>query len=173
VELLKQVLPAISRIAFLREAVGAASSLRASEAAARTLGVRLIVMEIRAGEEIDGVFSALAQERVGALMVAEGPMLTGQEQHVINLAMKNLLPTVFPFRKAVAAGGLMSYGPKPVDLYRRAADYADRILKGDRPDALPVEQPTSFELVINLKTAKALGVNVPNAVLLSADEVIR
>jgi len=173
VELLKQTLPKISRVAFLREAVGAASSLQATEAAARTLGVRLVVIEIRAPDEIDGVFSALSQERVGALMVAQGPMLTDQEQHVIELAMKHLLPTIFSFRKAVEAGGLMSYGPKPLDLYRRAADYADRILKGQRPGTLPVEQPTKFELVINLKTANALGVNVPPAILLSADEVIR
>ena len=173
VELLKQALPTLSRVAFLREAVGAASSLHATEAAARTLGMHLVVMEIRAPNEIDGVFLALAQERVGALMVAQGPMLTDQEQHVIELARKHLLPTMFAFRKAVEAGGLMSYGPTPVDLYRRAAEFVDRILKGDRPGALPVEQPTKFELVINLKTANALGVSLPRAILLSADEVIR
>jgi putative ABC transport system substrate-binding protein len=137
------------------------------------LGLRLVVMEIRAPSEIDGVFSALAQERVGALMIAQDPMLAGQERHVIELATKQLLPTIFSFRKAVEAGGLMSYGPKPIDLYRRGADYVDRILKGARPNALPVEQPTNFELVINLKTARALGVNVPPAILLSADVVIR
>jgi putative ABC transport system substrate-binding protein len=173
VGLLKQMLPKISRVALLREAVGAASSLQATEAAARTLGLRLVVMEIRAPSEIDGVFSALAQERVGALMIAQGPMLAGQERHVIELATKQRLPTIFSFRKAVEAGGLMSYGPKPIDLYRRGADYVNRILKGARPDALPVEQPTHFELVINLKTARALGVDVPHAILLSADEVIR
>jgi putative ABC transport system substrate-binding protein len=173
VELLKQMLPKISRVALLREAVGAASSLQAIEAAARTLGLRLVVMEIRAPGEIDGVFSALAQERVGALMIAQDPMLVGQEQHVIELATKQLLPTIFSSRKAVEAGGLMSYGPKPLDLYRRGADYVDRVLKGVRPGALPVEQPTNFELVINLSTAKALGVDVPQPILLSADEMIR
>jgi len=173
VELLKQLLPKISRVALLREAVGAASSLQATETAARTLRLRLVVMEIRAPSEIDGVFSALAQERVGALMIAQGPMLAGQERHVIELATKQLLPTIFSFRKAVEAGGLMSYGPKPIDQYRRGADYIDRILKGARPAALPVEQPTKFELVINLKTARALGVDVSPAILLSADEVIR
>jgi putative ABC transport system substrate-binding protein len=172
-ELLKQTLPTISRVGFLREAVGAASSLHATEAAARTLGMHLVVMEIRTPNEIDGVFATLAQERVGALMVAQGPMLTDQERHVIELAREHLLPTIFSFRKAVEAGGLMSYGPKPIDLYRRGADYVDRILKGDRPGALPVEQPTTFELVINLKTANALGISVPRAILLSADEVIR
>ena len=92
---------------------------------------------------------------------------------MIELATKQRLPTIFSFRKAVEAGGLMSYGPKPIDQYRRGADYIDRILKGAKPAALPVEQPTKFELVINLKTARALGVDVSPAILLSADEVIR
>jgi putative ABC transport system substrate-binding protein len=173
VELLKQMLPKISRVALLREAVGAASALQATEAAARTLSLRLIVMEIRVPSEIDGVFSALAQEHVEALIVAQDPMLAGQERHVIALATKQLLPTIFSLRKAVEAGGLMSYGPKPNDLYRRGADYVDRILRGAKPRALPVEQPAKFELVINLKTARALGVDVPQTILLSADEVIR
>ena len=89
------------------------------------------------------------------------------------MVSSEIRPTIFSFRKAVEAGGLMSYGPKPIDLYRRAADYVDRILKGALPGALPVEQPTNFELVINLKTAGALGVDVPHAIALSADEVIR
>ena len=173
VVLLKQMLPKLSRVGLLREAVGAASLLQASEAAARRLGLRLIVMEIRAPGEIDGVFSALAQESVGALIIAHDPMLAGHERHLIELATKQRLPTIFSFRKAVEAGGLMSYGPKPIDLYRRGADYVDRILKGAKPGALPVEQPTHFEMVINLKTARALGVDVPHAILLSADEVIR
>ena len=173
VELLKQMLPKISRVALLREAVGGASSLQAIEAAARRLGLRLVVMEIRAPDEVDGVFSALARERVGALMVTQDPMLAGQERHVIELAAKQAMPTIFSFRKSVEAGALMSYGPKPVDLYRRGADFADRVLKGATPSALPVEQPTQFELVINLSTARALGVDVPQAMLLSADEAIR
>jgi len=172
-ELLKQTLTKTSRVAFLREAVGAASSLRAIEAAARTLGIRLVVMELRAPNEIDSVFSALAHERVDALMVVQSPMITGQESHIVELARKHRMATIFSFRKAVEAGGLMSYGPKPVDLYRRAADYADRILKGAKPSELPVEQPTSFELVINLKTANALGIKIPQAILLRADDIIR
>jgi putative ABC transport system substrate-binding protein len=173
IELLKQTLTKTSRVAFLREAVGAASSLRAIEAAARTLGIRLVVMELRAPNEIDSVFSALAHERVDALMVAQSPMITSQESHIVELARKHRMATIFSFRKAVEAGGLMSYGPKPADLYRRAADYTDRILKGAKPSELPVEQPTSFELVINLKTANALGMKIPQAILLSADDVIR
>lgn len=173
VELIKETLPKTTRIAFLREAVGAASSLRAVEAAARALGVRLVVMELRAPSEIDGVFSALAHERVGAVMVAQGPMIAGAEPHIVALAMKHRLPTIFAYRQAVNAGGLMSYGPKPADLYRRAADYADRVLKGAKPGNLPVEQPSSFELVVNLRTASALGVKIPQSILISADEMIR
>jgi putative ABC transport system substrate-binding protein len=173
VALLKQMLPAISRVAFLREAAGAARSLEAVEAAARALGVHLVIIEFRAPDEIDGAFSMLAQERVGAVMVAQGPMLTDREQHVIELANKHLLPTIFSFRRAVEAGGLMSYGPKPNDLYRRAAEYAVRVLKGNKPATLPVEQPTNFELVINVRTASALGINIPRAILVSADDVIR
>ena len=172
-ELLKQTLINPSRIAFLREAVGAASSLRAIEATARTLGMRLVVMELRAPKEIDNVFSALAHERVDALMVGESPMIIGQESHVVELARKHRLATIFSFRKAVEAGGLMSYGPKHADVYRRAADYTDRILKGAKPSELPVEQPINFELVINLKTANALGMKIPQAILLRADDIIR
>jgi putative ABC transport system substrate-binding protein len=173
VELLKQTATNTSRVAFLREAVGAASSLRAVEAAARTLGMRLVVVELRAPNEIDGVFSALAHERVDAIVVGQSPMITGQEAHIVELATKYRMATIFPFRKAVDAGGLMSYGPKPVDLYRSAADYTDRIFKGAKPSDLPVEQPTTFELVINLKTAAALGMKIPQAILVSADEIIR
>ena len=124
VELLKHTLPATSRIAYLREAVGAATSLRATEEAARTLGMRLLVIEIRAPDEINGALSALVQERVGALIVAQGPILNGHEPRVVALATKHRLPTIFAYRKAVEAGGLMSYGPNLVELYRRAADYA-------------------------------------------------
>jgi len=173
VELLKRTLPDASRIAYLRDAVGAATSLRASEAAARALGIHLVVMEVRAPNEIDGVLAALARERVGALMVAQGAILSAEEPRIVALATKHRLPTIFEYRKAVEAGGLMSYGPKLVELYRRAADYAERILRGAKPGDLPVEQPTSFELVINLRTATALGVNIPQSVLAGADDVIR
>jgi putative tryptophan/tyrosine transport system substrate-binding protein len=173
VELLKQTLPRLARVAFLREAVGAASSLGAADAAARSLGLRLVAMEIRLPGEVDDVFASLAQERVGALMVAQSPMISGQEKRIIELATKQRLPTIFSQRSSVETGGLMSYGPKPADLYRRAADYADRILRGAKPGLLPVEQPISFELVINLKTAGALGIKIPEVTLLSADEIIR
>ncbi len=173
VELLKRTLPAISRVAYLREATGAATTLRATESAARRLGIGLMVIEVRAPNEIDGVFSALTRERIGALIVAQGPMLSSQESQLVALAAKHGLPTIFSYRKAVEAGGLMSYGPKLVELYWRAAEYAERILKGAKPGDLPVEQPTRFELVINLRTASTLGVKIPQSVLISTDEVIR
>ena len=172
-ELLKQILPKTSRVALLREAVGGGSSLRALEAAARTLGIRLVVMELRATHEIDGVFAALAGERVGALMVAQTPMIAREERYVVQLAAKHRLPTIFAFRGAVEAGGLASYRPRPVDLYRRAADFAHRIINGAKPGEMPVEQPTNFELVINLRTAAELGIEIPKALLVSADDLIR
>ena len=172
-ELLKQMLPKTSRVALLREAVGGGSSLRALEAAARTLGIRLVVMELRYTHEIDGVFAALAGERVGALMVAQTPMIAREERYVVQLAAKHRLPTIFAFREAVEAGGLASYGPRPVDLYRRAADFAHRIINGAKPGEMPVEQPTNFELVINLRTAAELGIEIPKALLVSADDLIR
>jgi len=172
-ELLKQILPNTSRVALLREAVGGGSSLRALEAAARTLGIRLVVMELRYTHEIDGVFAALAGERVGALMVAQTPMIAREERYVVQLAAKHRLPTIFAFREAVEAGGLASYGPRPVDLYRRAADFAHRIINGAKPGEMPVEQPTNFELVINLRTAAELGIEIPKALLVSADDLIR
>jgi putative ABC transport system substrate-binding protein len=173
VELLKQMLPKMSNFVFLREAAGGASSLMATSAAARTLGLRFLAWEIRSPSELDGVFAAFAQQRIGALMVAQGPMIISQEQRIIEMARKQRLPTIFSWRQAVESGGLMSYGPKPVELYRRAADYVDRILKGTTPDKLPVEQPTSFELVINSKTAQALGIKIPQTLLVMADELIR
>jgi putative ABC transport system substrate-binding protein len=173
VELLKQMLPRMSNFVFLREAAGGASSLIATSAAARTLGLRFLAWEIRSPSELDGVFAAFSQQRIGALMVAQGPMIIGQEQRIIEMARKQRLPTIFSWRQAVESGGLMSYGPKPLELYRRAADYVDRILRGATPDKLPVEQPTSFELVINSKTAKALGISIPQTLLVMADELIR
>jgi putative tryptophan/tyrosine transport system substrate-binding protein len=173
VELVKHSLPGVTHVAYLREAVGAATSLRATEAAARSLGLRLLVIEVRAADEIDAALSALVDERVEALIVAQGPILSAHEARVVALATKHRLPTIFAYRKAVEAGGLMSYGPNLTKLYWRAAEYADRIVKNAKPGNLPVEQPTSFELVINLRTAGVLGVNMSQAVLVGADDVIR
>jgi ABC-type uncharacterized transport system substrate-binding protein len=173
VELIKQSLPGISRVAYLREAAGGGAPLRATEAAARALGMRLFVMEIRLPGELESVFEALSRERVGAVVVAQGPMIENEESRIVKLAARYRLPTIFAFRKSVELGGLMSYGPKPADLFRRAADFSDRILKGANPREIPFEQPTSFELVVNLRTADALRVRLPRAILLSADDVVR
>ena len=173
VQLLKQVLPATTRIGYLREAVAAASSLGAIEAASRSLGMRVVVIELRGSDEIDSAFSAMVAEGARALIVDQGPILNAREPQLVALAARHRLPTIFANRRAVEAGALMSYGPNLVALYARAADYVQRILKGAKPGSLPVEQPTSFELVVNLRTARTLGVSIPQSVLVGADDVIR
>ena len=172
-ELLKETLPGVSRVAILREAVGGATSLRAAEAAARTLGVRLQIIEIRDLSEFESAFAAIARARSGAVLVIQGPMMTSAGMEIVGLTRKARLPASFSERRFATAGGLMSYGPKLEDLYRKAAAYTDRILKGAKPGDLPVEQPTRFELVINLKTARALGLTVPQSVLLRADSLLQ
>jgi putative ABC transport system substrate-binding protein len=173
VELLKEAFPAAARVAVLREAVGGATALRATEAAARRLGLGLHVFELRQQGELDSAFAAILQERAAALLVLSGPMLDSHVAEIVRLAARHHLPAVFPDDRFVRAGGLMSYGPRLSELYRRAARYVDRILKGARPGALPVEQPTRFDLVVNLRTAQALGPKIAPSILLRADDVIR
>jgi putative tryptophan/tyrosine transport system substrate-binding protein len=172
-ELLKETFPKVSRVAVLREAVGGASSLRATMEAARVLGVHLQILELRDPNELDSAFAAMTRERAGALDVLPGPMITGYMRQIVDLAAKTRLPVIFPDGQFVESGGLMSYGPSVPDLYRRAATYVDKILKGAKPAELPVEQPTKFELVINLKTAKQIGLTIPPNVLARADKVIK
>jgi putative ABC transport system substrate-binding protein len=176
-EHLKQVVPSVGRFAVLWQpgAVperAAQDNLKAADAAARALGVRLQVVEARGPADIDRAFSDMTRERAGGLTVLSTPMLASQRRRLVDLAVKHRLPTVFSFREYVDAGGLMSYGPDLADSFRRAAAYVDRILKGTKPEDLPVEQPTKFELVINLKAAKALGLTIPPSVLARADQVI-
>ncbi len=140
--------------------------------AARSLGVQLQLLEARGPNEFDGAFAAMAKERVGALLVVADSMLIAHRKRLADLAVRSRLPAAYGDRETVEAGGLMSYGPNFADMYRRAATYVDKILKGAKPADLPVEQPTKFELVINLKTAKALGLTIPQSLLLRADEVI-
>ena len=177
-EHLKQVIPRVGRIAVLWQpgAVperAAQDILKEADAAARALGVRLQVVEARGPADIDRAFSDIIREGAGALAVLSTPMLASQRRRLVDLAAKHRLPTVFSFREYVDAGGLMSYGPDLADLFRRAAAYVDKILKGTKPEDLPVEQPTKFELVINLKAAKALGLTIPPSVLARADQVIQ
>jgi putative ABC transport system substrate-binding protein len=140
--------------------------------AARSLGVQLQLLEARGPNEFDGAFAAMAKERVGALLVLSDVMLNSHRTRLADLAARSRLPAAYGIRESVEAGGLMSYGPSFLDLHRRAATYVDKILKGAKPAELPVERPTEFELVINLKTAKVLGLTIPTAVLARADEVI-
>jgi len=171
------VLPGVSRVAVLWQpgVLGERTEkdiLKAAEVAARALGVRVQFVEARGPADIDRAFSDMTRARAGALTVLSTPMFGTERRRLVALAAKNRLPTVYSFREYVDAGGLMSYGSSLADLSRRAATYVDKILKGTKPGDLPVEQPTKFELVINLKTAKTLGLTIPPSLLLRADEVI-
>jgi putative ABC transport system substrate-binding protein len=177
-ELLTQAVPGVTRVAvlWLPGALGERTDkdmLKEAEAAARALGVRLQVVEARGPADIDRAFSDMTRARAGALTVLPSNMFLREHRHLVDLAAKNRLPAVYPQREFVDAGGLMSYGANSADLSRRAATYVDKILKGAKPGDLPVEQPTKFELVINLKTAKALGLTIPQSLLQRADEVIQ
>jgi putative ABC transport system substrate-binding protein len=177
-ELLKQAVPTVSRVALLLQpgALGERTEkdiVKEAEVAARVLGVRLQVVEARGPADFDRAFSDMTRAHAGALMVPSTSMFNSERRRLLTLAAKTRLPTLFTFREYVDAGGLMSYGPNLADLFRRAATYVDKILKGAKPGDLPVEQPAKFELMINLKTAKALGLTIPPSVLQRADEVIQ
>ena len=177
-EQLTQAVPGVSRVAVLRlpGALGERTEkdmLKEAEAAARALGVRLQLVEARGPADIDRAFSDMTRARAGALTVLPSNMFLREHRRLVDLAAKNRLPAVYTSREFVDAGGLMSYGANQADMYRRAATYVDKILKGAKPGDLPVEQPTKFELVINLKTAKALGLTIPQSLLLRADEIIQ
>ncbi len=177
-DLLKEALPKISRVAALWHpgAFGEhtmTEMLKGAEAAARTLGVQLQLVGVRGPDEFDRAFSAMTKERAEALMVFPSTMLFNERRRIVDLAAKSHMPTMYQSRQFVELGGLISYGASITDLVRRAATYVDKILKGAKPGDLPVEQPTKFELVINLKTAKALGLTIPPSVLGRADEVIQ
>ena len=172
-ELLKDALPKISRVAFLgMKADWESAAGKSVQAAARALGITLIHAEHTPTRYADA-FALIKRERLHALFVAQGPITFGNRRLIVDFAVTNRLPGNYPIREMVEGGGLMSYGVSLPDLFRRAATYVDKILKGAKPGDLPVQQPTKFELVINLKTAKALGLTVPDSVLIRADEVIR
>lgn len=174
-ELLKQAVPRASRVAVLvnpRTGPTTGARLKELEEAARALRVQLHVREARQSQEIDPAFTAMAAERPEALLVMNDPMFWVQRRRIVDLAAKYRLPGIFQSREFAEAGGLLSYAPSFADIYRRLATYVDKILKGAKPTELPVEQPTKFEVVINLKTAKALGLAVPPTVLLQANRVI-
>ncbi len=173
-QLLKEILPGRNRVAVLWNSGNPVSEteFRKAEAAARSLGLQLLSLGVRDSHELASAFSSMKTEHAGALFVLPDAMLFSQRQKIVDLAADGRLPLVGPLRQFADAGGLMTYGPNVVDVHRRAATYVDRILKGAKPADLPIEQPTKFELVINLKTAKALGLTIPQSLLLRADQVI-
>ena len=174
-ELLKEAVPKASRVAVLSTPASTENeaSMTSMEEAARSLGVQLRAIEVRDVRDFEKVFSTITKERSGALMVLTGPLLTTNRRRIVELAAKNRLPAMYGISEFVDAGGLMFYGASLSDMYRRAAVYVDKILKGTKPADLPVEQPTKFEFVINLKAAKQIGLTIPPNLLARADRVIR
>jgi len=175
VGLLKEFIPTLSRVAVLSGPTNPANTraLREVETAARRLGLQVQPVEIREAKQLDDAFSAIIKERADALLVLTDAGLETQRTQIADLATRNRLPTIFARRENVEAGGLLSYGSSLSDQFRYAATFVDRILKGAKPADLPVEQATKFELIINLKAAKALGLKIPQPLLLRADEVIQ
>jgi putative ABC transport system substrate-binding protein len=173
-ELLKQIAPRVTRAAVLRDSTLMASmgQFAAIQSVAPSYGVELSPIDTRQSDEIERAVAAFAHGSNGGLIVVTGTSAIIHRDLIIALAARHRLPAVYPFRYYTSAGGLISYGPDAVDEYRRAAEYVSRILKGQKPADLPVQAPTNYELVVNLKTAKALGLDVPTALLARADEVI-
>jgi putative tryptophan/tyrosine transport system substrate-binding protein len=171
-ELLKEVVPKVSRVALLGTA-DFAVVVRHAPDAARALGISLQPLEVRDPSEIDQAFAAMTREQAGGLIVLAGTMTMDNRTRIADHAARRHLPTVSWQREYAEAGGLLAYGPNIADSFRRAATYVDKILKGAKPGDLPVEQPTKFELVINLKTAKTLGLTIPQSLLGRADEIIQ
>jgi ABC-type uncharacterized transport system substrate-binding protein len=175
-ELLKEAVPKLARVAVLYQPATPANVLEVNEdlpVAARVLKLTVQPWEVRAAEGLNGVFDALNKQRPDGLYVAGSPLTNANQKRIVSFALKSRLPSVYSTREAVDAGGLMYYGADLADSYRRVAYYVDKILKGAKPTDLPVEQPTKFELVINLKTAKQIGLTIPQSVLYRADRVIK
>ncbi len=173
-ELLKEVAPRVTRVAVVRDSAIASQVglLGAMQSVAPALGIELRAVEVQDPDEIRRAITDFAREPNGGLIVSAGARAVLHRELIVMLAAQSRLPAVYPFRTFVSAGGLMSYGADTIDVYRQAAGYVDRILKGEKPADLPVQAPTKYELVINLKTAKALGLTVPPTLLARADEVI-
>ena len=175
VELLKEIVPGLSRLAVLgaSNSLGTAQNLKETELAAAAFGVKLHYLDVRDSKDIENAFRIATTGRADAVLVLTTSILNSQRKQITDLAAKSRLPAIFPFPEYVEAGGLMSFGANFTDLYRRAATYVDKILKGAKPADLPVEQPKKFELVINLKTAEQIGLTIPGSVLYRADRVIK
>ena len=174
-ELLKQIAPRVTRVAVLRDQdVGSGTSLLAAiQAVAPSFGVELIPLDVRNADEIERAVAAFVREPNGGLIVTSGTQQFLHREFITALAVRHRLPAVYPYRIFITSGGLISYGPDTIDQFRRAAGYVARILKGEQPSDLPVQQATKYEMVLNLKTAKALGLTIPETLLATADEVIQ
>ena len=172
-ELLKEALPKLSRVAVLRDPRTPPTDLQFTEAAARALGLRLQVLEVRDIKDLEPALAAAKKGRAGAVNTLSSPFFSAHRARIVETVAKARLPAMYYQREFVDLGGLMSYAPNFPDLFRRAAAYVDKILKGAKPADLPVEQPTRFEMVVNLKTAKALGLTIPPSILIRADQVIQ
>jgi ABC-type uncharacterized transport system substrate-binding protein len=174
-ELLKEALPKLTRVAVLADpsSLPTAGLLKEAEQAARSLGLQLRVVEARDPNELEGAFATIKKEHTANALLVIGAPFIGSNPRIVSFATSSRLPAMYPYAESVDGGGLMSYGPNRPDLFRRAAIYVDKILKGTKPADLPVEQPTKFEFVINLKTAKQLGLTIPQSVLFRADRVIK
>ena len=171
-ELLKEAFPKVSRIAVLFETRHLSTTIPQVEATARSLGLEVTHLEVPAADDIERVFAAIARNPVGALMPVSSALFHGERRRIVRLAAKYRVPAIYEHRDFAETGGLLSYGPDIFALNRRAGAYVDKILKGSKPADLPVEQPTKFELVINRKTAKTLGLTIPPSLLARADQVI-
>src|SRR5262245_29129726 len=174
-ELLKETVPKVGRVAVIGTSArqGTAQALKEMELAAKALAVKLQYLDIQNSKDIESAFRAASKERAEALLVLQSPVFNSQRPQIADLALKSRLPATYPRREFVEDGGLMSYGASITDLDKRAAIYVDKILKGTKPADLPVEQPTKFEFVINLKAAKQIGLTIPPNVLARADRVVR
>jgi putative tryptophan/tyrosine transport system substrate-binding protein len=175
VELLKETVPRLYRLAAFGtlSSPGVAQASKEVELATAALGVKFQYLDVRDSKDVETAFRAASKGRADAVLVLTGAVLNSQRKQIADLAIKSRLPGIFPFREYVEAGGLMSYSANFADLYRRAASFVDKILKGTKPTDLPVEQPKKFEFIINLKAAKQIGLTIPPNVLARADEVIR
>ena len=171
-ELLKEIAPRLTRVAVLRDLTIGPAQLSAIQAVAPSFGVELSPVGVRDAGEIERTIAAFAQSSNAGMIVTASTSAVIHRHLIAMLAARHRLPAVYSFRYFAATGGLLSYGPDPIDMYRRAASYVDRILKGEKPADLPVQTPTKYQLVVNLKTAKALGLDIPTSILARADEVI-
>src|SRR5262245_16778619 len=172
-DLLRQATPRVSRVALLWNPPGSGPDyMKDTQMAGRSLGVRLQSVEVNTANDFEGAFTSVLKGRAEALVVGPGQFLFTHQQRVVNFATNNRLPSIYAWKDPVSAGGLMAYGVNIPQVYRRAAYYVDKILRGTKPGDLPVEQPTKFDLVVNLKTAKALGLTIPSALLARADQII-